>query len=147
MGTNHLCKKLDMKYNQYTVLEKIESHAYQLNIPPSIHNVFNVKLLHAAVTDPLPSQRQTDWQPPTIETLEGPEFEIEEICDEQTYQRKKQYLIKWVGWAEPMWNDMSLLQEVKALNTWEASQQTKLGVKRTLNSHKGLQQRGRRGVV
>ncbi|ODH12757.1 hypothetical protein ACO22_05213 [Paracoccidioides brasiliensis] len=90
-------------------------------------------------------QRQTDWQPPAIETPEGPEFEIEEIRGERTYQRKKQYLIKWVGWAEPTWNDMSLLQEVKALNAWEASQQAKLGVKRALNSHKGPQQRGRRG--
>ncbi|KGM92307.1 uncharacterized protein PADG_11498 [Paracoccidioides brasiliensis Pb18] len=74
------------------------------------------QLLHAAATDPLPSQRQTNWQPPAIETPEGPEFEIEEIQGERTYQRKKQYLIKWVGWAEPTWNDVSLLQEAKALN-------------------------------
>ncbi|ODH12630.1 hypothetical protein ACO22_08074, partial [Paracoccidioides brasiliensis] len=59
-----------------------------------IHNIFNVKLLHAAVTNSLSSQRQTDWQSLTIKTLKESEFEIEEIQSKQTYWRKKQYLIK-----------------------------------------------------
>ena len=78
--TNRPSKKLDARHAKFTVLEKIGSHAYRLDTPPGIHNVFHTYLLRPAADDPFPSQKQTDWQPPAIINDEGEEeWEVERI--------------------------------------------------------------------
>ena len=42
-------KRLDARHVKYKVLEKIGSHAYRLNTPGSIHNVFYIMLLCTTV--------------------------------------------------------------------------------------------------
>jgi len=48
------------------VTKVISGSAYQLNTPPGISNIFHVSLLHPVVQDPLPSQIQSDYQPPLL---------------------------------------------------------------------------------
>jgi hypothetical protein len=54
--TDHLSKKLDTKYTKYTVTEVVGSHSYRLDIPPGIHDMFYIRLLKLATTNPLPGQ-------------------------------------------------------------------------------------------
>ena len=76
-------KKLDIYYRKFTVLERIGSHAYWLDTPTGIHNVFHTWLLRLVVDDLFPSQNQVDWQPPAIISDEGEEmFKVEAILDE-----------------------------------------------------------------
>ena len=104
--TNRPSKKLDDKNAKFTVIEVIDSHAYRLNTPPGIDNVFHVSLLRPAGMDPLPSQVITESQPPAIVTEDGEEeYEVEKIL--QTRTRKigrgfrKEVLVKWTGYERP----------------------------------------------
>jgi hypothetical protein len=51
---DRLSKKLDTKYTKYMVIEVIGSYSYRLDTLPGIHNVFYIRLLKLATTNPLP---------------------------------------------------------------------------------------------
>jgi hypothetical protein len=65
------------------VLEAIGSHAYRLDTPPGIHNVFHVSLLRPATDDPFPSQSNGDYQPPPRLVNGEAEYLVEEILQER----------------------------------------------------------------
>ena len=48
-------KKLDWRNAKFTVIKAIGSHAYQLDTPEGIHNVFHTNLLRLAHDNPFPS--------------------------------------------------------------------------------------------
>lgn len=120
--TDRLCKKFDVKNAKYTIVKKISSHAFRLNTPPGIHNVFHSVMLRPAAEDPLPSQRTIDPQPPPHIVGEEDEYEVEEILKERIVQRrggpKKKYLVKWQGYAKPTWEPASALEDTVALEKW-----------------------------
>lgn len=122
--TEHPSKKLGSRQAKFTVLEKIGSHAYHLNTPHSIHNVFHTMLLQPAATDPFPSQQNNDYQPPAEMVNSNKEWVIEQILDKQ-FQcygcgERYEYLVKWIGWQEPTWNDAWHMEDTSALDIWEA---------------------------
>jgi len=129
--TDRLSKKLDARHAKYTVLEKIGSHAYRLNTPAGIHNVFHTMLLRPAADDPFPSQLRDDYQPPAILTEDSEEYHVERITGERMVRRgrasRKQYRVKWTGYARETWTDAELLEDVAALDDWEALQRTVTG--------------------
>src|SRR5437667_1036797 len=73
-------KKLDWVNAKFTVTRVVSPHAYELDTPPGIHNVFHVDLLRRVATDLLPSQEVDDSQPPPIIDDKGvKEYSVEEI--------------------------------------------------------------------
>jgi Integrase zinc binding domain/Chromo (CHRromatin Organisation MOdifier) domain len=121
--TTRTSKKLDAKHAKFTVIEVVGSHSYRLDTPPGIHNVFHSKLLRPASSDPLPSQIQDDTQPPPQIIGDDEEYEVEEIRDEKIVRRrgqeKRQFLVKWTGYARPTWEPYEALQDTAALDRWE----------------------------
>ena len=122
--TDRQSKKLDVRNAKYTVLERIGSHAYRLNTPPGIHNVFHTWLLRPAASDPLPSQQQTDYQPPAIMVDGQEEWYVEKILKERLVDRgflgkQKKYYVKWRGYQRPTWAWREDIEDTIALDEWE----------------------------
>jgi hypothetical protein len=124
INTDRPNKKLNICHRKFKVLERIGSHAYRLDTPTGIHNVFHTWLLRPAADDPFPSQKQVDWQPPAIVSDDGEEtFEVEAILDEREVKRgwghQHELLVKWTGYAEPTWEPADAMEEVAALDEFE----------------------------
>ena len=122
--TNRPCKKLDAKNAKFTITECIGSHAYRLNTPPGIDNVFHTYLLRPAHDDPFPSQKRTDWQPPALTAdNDDEEWLVEEILRERTVKvgrgERRELLVKWTGYARPTWEPASALDDTIALDHYE----------------------------
>lgn len=122
--TERPSKKLGSRQAKFTVLEKIGSHAYRLDTPHSIHNVFHTMLLRPAATDSFPSQQNDDYQPPAEMVDGNEEWVIEGVLDERFRRsgrgERHEYLVKWIGWQEPTWNDARNMEDATALDDWEA---------------------------
>ena len=91
--TTRPLNKLDHKQiRPYTILEKVGSHAYKLDLPASVklHPVFHISLLEpTASTEPIPGHHQLPPPPIIIEAQQ--EWEVEQILDSQQHRSKIQY--------------------------------------------------------
>ena len=108
---------------QFTVIEPVGSHAYRLDTPPGVHDVFHTSLLRPAARDPLPSQTTNEPQNPALirEAGEPEEYEVEAILRDRELRGHKQYLVKWTGWRKPTWEPASAMADTIALDRYEAS--------------------------
>ena len=71
---------------------------YHIKLPPSlrIKNVFHVDLLTPYRET---KEHGANYPQPPPELIDGEEeFEVEEIINERLYRRKRQYLVKWLGY-------------------------------------------------
>ena len=99
-------RKLSPKrYGPYEVKEQVSLVTYRLKLPTSlrIHDVFHVDLLTPYHET---EEHGANYLQPPPELIDGEEeYEVEEIIDERTNRRKKQYLIKWIGYpaSENSW--------------------------------------------
>jgi hypothetical protein len=122
--TSRLSKKLDHKNAKFTVIEVISSHSYRLNTPAGIHNVFHTTLLRPAADDPFPSQATYDNQPLPLIIGGEEEYGVEAILDERVKRigrgSRLEYLVKWNQWHVPTWEPASNLENVAALDAYEA---------------------------
>src|SRR5699024_9598055 len=66
ISTDRPSRTLGERAAQFRVIEPIGSHAYRLDTPPGIHDVFHTSLLRPAATDPFPSQTTHEPQNPAI---------------------------------------------------------------------------------
>jgi len=113
-------RKLENKHHgPYRVVRTIGTHAYELDIPATIHKhqTFPVSLLHAAADDPLPGQVVPPPLPVMVEGEE--EWEVEEILDSRRTRGRLQYLVKWRGFADPTWEPEENLVEVEAVDIYQ----------------------------
>ena len=60
------------------------------------------------------------------------EYEIEKILKDRTVRigkgSRKQYLVKWTGYAEPTWEPAIALQDTAALEAYERSTEERGGI-------------------
>ena len=106
--TTRPSKKLDYKkVGPLTILRKISSHAYELQLPSSMqksHPVFHISLLEPVASDPIPGQ--TNPPPPPIIVDDGQEeFEVQEILEVSKVRSPLRYKVRWKGYdyAEASW--------------------------------------------
>ena len=86
--TPQLSKKLAWQHAKYEVTAVPDALTVELNVPGNIHKRFHVELIKRAGSDPFPSQFRDDAQnPPIIDELEEPEFEVESILRARTIRR------------------------------------------------------------
>jgi len=114
LATRRPSKKLDWKnLGPYPVKAIISSHAYKLELPPSlkIHPVFHVSLLSPASKDPIPGHYQ-DPPPPVIVDNEE-EFVVEAILDSKRVRKALKYLVKWTGYDIPTWEPYEHVKHLK----------------------------------
>ena len=81
-------------------------------------------MVKRAGNDPFPSQVRDDAQnPPIVDGLNEPEYEIETILRARTIRRGRgcyrQALVKWIGWADPTWEPIEYVKETVALEEFE----------------------------
>jgi hypothetical protein len=100
---NQSINKLNFKLiGPYSILEKIGSKAYKLDLPPSIkiHPVFHVSPLEHTTNrnTPIPGHLQPPPLPVIINNEE--ESEVEEITDSRYYWKTLQYRVRWKGFHD-----------------------------------------------
>ena len=85
--------------------------------------MFHSQLLRLAACDPLPSQVQDDTQPLPQLIGEDIEYDIEKILDEKVVRKRggsrREFLVKWTGYARPTWEPEESLNDAIALDRWE----------------------------
>jgi hypothetical protein len=108
--TTRPSSKLDYKrLGRFQILEKISSHAYKLDLPPTMkcHPVFHISLLEPSSSDPLPGQVQPPSPPVIVEEEEY--WNIQAILDTRRYRKRLEYLVQWEGYDHPTWEPLSNL--------------------------------------
>lgn len=121
LRTTRPSKKLDNRgYGPFEVEETVGTHAYRLALPHGwrIHPVFHVTQL-----EPFHRREgEEPEQPPPIIIDENEEWEVEEVLDERTHYKKKQYLVKWKGFEmeDSTWQtEKDLANAQTALRTYK----------------------------
>ena len=100
ISTSRPSNKLDFrKIGPFTIIKKINSVAYKLNLPPSmkIHPVFHVSLLEPYYPNQFPNRTQPAPPPITINDQEA--FSIKAILDSKYVRNKLMYLVDWEGYT------------------------------------------------
>jgi Integrase zinc binding domain/RNase H-like domain found in reverse transcriptase/Chromo (CHRromatin Organisation MOdifier) domain len=113
------------RYGLFHITTKISDVTYRLKIPEKwkIHNVF-----HASLLTPYKEMEKhgLNFLEPPPDLINGEEeWEVEEILGDRQYRRKRQYLVRWKGYApaHDSWVDESelhapdLMEEYKRKNT------------------------------
>ncbi|KAI0992798.1 hypothetical protein K3495_g15386 [Podosphaera aphanis] len=122
--TPQLSKKLAWQHAKYEVTNVPDALTVELNVPGNIHKRFHVELVKRAGNDPYPSQIRDDAQnPPVLDELGEPEYEVESILRARTVKRGRgtfrQAMVKWVGWKSPSWEPVDNIKDTTALDDFE----------------------------
>jgi len=117
--TTRPSRKLDWKrLGPYAVKRKVSPYAYELELPRSlrIHPVHHVSLLDPVAEDPLPGQVVTP--PPPVEVEGDQEYQVERVEDSRMYRNQLQYLVRWTGYDQMMWEPARDVDGLQAFDTF-----------------------------
>jgi Chromo (CHRromatin Organisation MOdifier) domain len=108
------------RYGPFRIIAKVSDVAYRLKIPDKwkIHNVFHASLLTPYKETEKHSPNFLEPPPDLIDGEE--EWEVEEILGDRQYRCKRQYLIRWKGYApaHDSWVDESELHAPDLIETY-----------------------------
>ena len=95
-------KSLPRWIGPFTILDRIGTLAYRLDLPESMHKIHNV--FHVSKLKPYKASGRVQPPPVPIEIEGELEYEVERILDKRvTKHRRKsdavEYLIKWLGYG------------------------------------------------
>ena len=96
--------KLDHKrLGPFPITALVRKYACRLKLPATmkIHNVFHVRLLEPAASDRFSGQLIPPAPPVEVDGEE--EWEVTDVFDSRMFRRRLEYLIKWTGYDDPMW--------------------------------------------
>lgn len=111
-------KKLDHHYlSPYTIMVRVPSHAYCFELLKSmrIHDVFHVQLLEKYIENEIPGWTQV--APSPIEVEGDLEYEVECILNHRFYRKRRQFLIKWLGYnaEQNSWEPKTALENASEI--------------------------------
>ena len=109
--------KLDHKrLGPFPVTALIGKYACRLELPATmkVHNVFHVRLLEPAASDPFPGQ--VIPPAPPVEVDGEKEWEVAEVLDSRLFRRRLQYLVKWTGYDDPTWEPATSVNGLQAID-------------------------------
>ena len=111
------------RYGPYPVLKQVSLVTYRIKLPPSlrIHNVFHVDLL---IPFHETKEHGANYTQPPPELIDGDEeFEVQGILNDRLFRRKRQYLVRWKGYApaEDSWVDAKDLHSPELLEDYHRS--------------------------
>jgi transposase InsO family protein len=119
--TRRPAHKLDNKrHGPFRFLEVLSPYAYRLELAKGmrIHPVFHVSLLEPAADDPYPGQRPNP--PPPVEIDGELEWQVDKVLDSRWTgrgrNRKMEYLVKWTGYDQPLWEPAENVNELEAVD-------------------------------
>jgi Chromo (CHRromatin Organisation MOdifier) domain len=105
------------RYGPFKIVAKISNVAYKIQLPTTwkIHDVF-----HASLLTPYneTNAHGPNFLEPPPNLIEGePEWEVKMILGDRIYKKKKQYLIRWKGYApaHDSWEDESGIHAPKLI--------------------------------
>ena len=119
--TTHPCDKLDyQRLGPFLISARINDVTYRLDLPPSLrlHLVFHCSLLEPCAASTIPNR--VTPPPPSVQLLDGPQYEVSAILDSKITRGKLYYLVDWLGygpddrtWEPPnhLLNALALVQE------------------------------------
>jgi hypothetical protein len=90
-----------------------------------VHPVFHISLLEPTRGDLLPGQHLPLPEPIVVDSES--EYEVEEVVDSRVFQQQLQYLIKWCGWDNLTWEQVTKVNKLKAIDDIHAQYPNKCG--------------------
>ncbi|SLM37535.1 Chromo domain/shadow [Lasallia pustulata] len=104
IATDRPSKKFDQRYlREYTITKVVNSHAYQLDLPPeykSLHDVFHPNLLLPCPTDPFPGQTNEKQRSIGIDIDGQKLWAVDTFHDTCRHNGHFQYQVLWRGYDE-----------------------------------------------
>ena len=146
-------RKFTRLHEQFTITGIVGNNAYRLDTPNGMYNVFHTSLMRPVAQDPFPSQQQDDVQPAPVLVEGENEYGVEAIADTRVKRGRgrggplrREFLVKWSGYAEPTWEPMTTVADTVALDNYEATTGRDFATE-PLVLEGPPQMRGRRGVL
>jgi hypothetical protein len=112
------------RYGPYEVIQKISPVTYRIKLPNTLgkmHNVFHIDLL---IPHHETNAYGEQYSQPPPELIDGEEeYVVEEIINDRTHRRKKQYLVRWKDYppSEDSWVDEKDLHAPELLADYQRS--------------------------
>ena len=111
MGPGTNIKKQELRYAGPFVIKRVFSNGViELDgLPPQVLTRLNVEYVRPYRRSKEAEDLRQRRVPPAPSGEEEPRWEVEKIMDVRWRRRRREYLVKWVGYQQPIWEPKVLL--------------------------------------